>query len=564
MSSIWRLRLLGQFSLDRDGEPIEFFGARKEEELLALLVLGHTLPLPRDELAATIWPGVYRKVARKNLSYNLFVLKKRLAELGAPELILDAGSRALRIAPGISADLWEFNEAVAAATADPARTDALERAISLYNGGLLPQHDFRWVEERQTQVRQRFDSVVELFQEVASPSPIRRDLFEHLPSPAWRPAPPIRDVPPSRELLEDLRALAIGAESGLLSSERTAWLEKIDTAWPQVEELIARALRSGDTTEALDIASRMWRYWLLRGDIASGWQVITKLFANPSAGGLERRARAYHALGMLASYQGDHDIARHHLDGELAIWRDAEDHARRRRDTEPALRQNNEISVGLLRALTGSAIAYYNAGAYELASTAYDQALSIARALGDRDDLIRLLYNRALVALKDQDALVAQRLLHERLSILEASPEDERQGATHAHLASAYMLERDDQRARSHAQLALESLSEDAAPNDRIVALQILGRIAHNDGELGTAIEHFRAALGISHELDSLWWVGSSMRFLALALRDAGEHDEAERHAANARQLLHASGAADELQRFETAWDEGAPEDPLA
>ena len=106
MSSIWRLRLLGQFSLDRDGEPIEFFGARKEEELLALLVLGHTLPLPRDELAATIWPGVYLKVARKNLSYNLFVLKKRLAELGAPELILDAGSRALRIAPGISADLW--------------------------------------------------------------------------------------------------------------------------------------------------------------------------------------------------------------------------------------------------------------------------------------------------------------------------------------------------------------------------------------------------------------------------------------------------------------------------
>jgi len=30
LSSIWRLRLLGQFSLDRDGEPVEFYGARKK------------------------------------------------------------------------------------------------------------------------------------------------------------------------------------------------------------------------------------------------------------------------------------------------------------------------------------------------------------------------------------------------------------------------------------------------------------------------------------------------------------------------------------------------------
>lgn len=126
------------------------------------------------------------------------------------------------------------------------------------------------------------------------------------------------------------------------------------------------------------------------------------------------------------------------------------------------------------------------------------------------------------------------------------------------------MLERDDQRARSHAQLALESLSDDAAPNDRILAFQILGRIAYNAGELDSAIEHFRGALVIAHEMDSLWWVGSSMRYLALALRDVGEHDEAQRHAADARQLLHASGAADELRRFEAAWGEGAPQDPLA
>ena len=256
--------------------------------------------------------------------------------------------------------------------------------------------------------------------------------------------------------------------------------------------------------------------------------------------------------------------ARHHLDAELAIWRTAEDHTRSSRDTEPSLRTHHESSAGLLRALTGSAIAHYNKGAYELASGAYDQALSIARVLDDRDALIRLLYNRALVALKDRDAPLAQCLLHERLSILESASDDERRGATHAHLASAYMLERDDQQARSHAQLALESLSDEAAPNDRILAHQVLGRIAYNVGELDTAIEHFRGALAIAHEMDSLWWVGSSMCYLALALRNAGEKDEAQRHAADARQLLQASGADDELRRFEAEWGVGAPEDPLA
>ncbi len=564
MSSIWKFRLLGQFSLDNDDGPVEFFGNRKDDEILALLVLEHNLPQLRDDIARAIWPDVLLLQARKYLSYNLFFLKKRLSDLGAPNLILDSGSRALRIAPGVVTDLWEFNEAVALATADPTRFDEFERAMSLYNGGLMPKHSFRWLRESQDRVRQRFALTVELFEEVANPSAIRLDLLQQLPPSGRSTAPATRHVPSPRDTLDSLRDLAIGAETGLLSATRTSWLDKIDAAWPQFEELFARASRTGDTGDALDIASRMWRYWLMRIDIATGWRQIAQLFVNPSGGPHARRARAHHALGMLSSYQGDHDVARKHLDAEIAIWREAQGASIRLRATEPVIRQGDEVTAGILRALTGSVIAHYNAGDYESAGTSYDQAIAIARVLDDRDALIRLLYNRALVALKLRDAETAQELLHERLTYLEDGPDDERFGSTHAHLTSAYMLEGDERLARHHAGIALKSLSDHGPHSDRILCHQVLGRIAHNNNQLHESIEHLQAAVSLAQESESLWWTGTSMRYLALVLRDAGELEQAKRYAADTRKLLRAAGADDELRRFEAAWGEGAANDPLA
>ncbi len=564
MSSTWKFRLLGQFSLDNDGGPVEFFGNRKDDELLALLALGHNLPQLRDDIALAIWPDVELLQARKYLSYNLFMLKRRLDALGAPNLILDSGSRALRIAPGVVTDLWEFNVSVAIASADPTRLDEFERAMSLYNGGLLPKHTFLWLREHQDRVRQRFALTVELFEEVAHPSAIRLDLLQQLPPSGRSTAPATRHIPSPQDTLDRLRGLAIGAETGLLSATRTSWLDQIDAAWPQIEELLARANRTGDAGDALDIASRMWRYWLMRSDIATGWRLIAQLFLNLSSGPHARRARAHHALGMLASYQGDHDVAREHLDAELAIWREAQGASIRQRDTEPVIRQKDEVTAGILRALSGSAVAHYNAGDYESAGTSNDQAITIARVLDDRDALIRLLYNRALGALKLRDAATAQELLHERLSYLEDGPDDERFGSTHAHLTSAYMLDVDERLAWHHGEIALKSLSDRGPLSDRILCHQVLGRIAHNNNQLQASVEHLQAAVALARESESLWWTGSSMRYLALALRDAGELELAHRHADDTRKLLRAAGADDELRRFETAWGEGAADDPLA
>jgi DNA-binding SARP family transcriptional activator len=119
------IRLLGQFNLRQQGEPIEI-ASRPAKTLLAYLLLTRGKHHPRERLAGLLWPESMESNARKNLRQALWNLRKSI-----DESYLLADTVSIAFAP--TSDYWLDIGVLE----DPAEQD-LEAAAALYEGELLP------------------------------------------------------------------------------------------------------------------------------------------------------------------------------------------------------------------------------------------------------------------------------------------------------------------------------------------------------------------------------------------------------------------------------------------
>ncbi len=140
------LRMLGAFSMDRDGRPIRF-GYDKMRALLAYLSVEHERPHRRQSLAALFWPEHDKRTALGNLSQALYKLRRALGDRGAEVPLLRVNPQTLQLNP--DAEIWidavEFANLIGACRShthvDPATCgDCLARlsqTASLYRGPFL-------------------------------------------------------------------------------------------------------------------------------------------------------------------------------------------------------------------------------------------------------------------------------------------------------------------------------------------------------------------------------------------------------------------------------------------
>jgi hypothetical protein len=85
----WGLRLLGAFELRKEGEAIDVLGTPGAEHLLARLAIDSPTAVTRNAAAADMFPDVELSKARIKLSSHLFYLRKRLAQIGVPDMVRD-------------------------------------------------------------------------------------------------------------------------------------------------------------------------------------------------------------------------------------------------------------------------------------------------------------------------------------------------------------------------------------------------------------------------------------------------------------------------------------------
>lgn len=185
------VRLLGEFSLSYDGEPIELRSSRLQS-LLAYLILHNAAPQRREYVAFALWPDVDETKARRNLRQLLYRLRKTLPHV---EELVQITRRTLHWSPTVPAtvDVVAFRRASETA----ASIDALRTAIDHYHGILLPGSYDEWLLREREQLRltylntlealivrlervERYEEAIPYARRLLTDEPLREDAYRRL------------------------------------------------------------------------------------------------------------------------------------------------------------------------------------------------------------------------------------------------------------------------------------------------------------------------------------------------------------------------------------------------
>jgi predicted ATPase/class 3 adenylate cyclase len=237
--------------------------------------------------------------------------------------------------------------------------------------------------------------------------------------------------------------LAEASEPGLRGPDLERLLGTLHVEHDNLRGALTWALRADQGDVALRLASALWRFWHLHGDLASGRRWMEQALALPSATARSRiRAKALLAAGSLAYWQLDKPAMSAWYEDALAMFEDLEDEAGiaearydsafglgilgRREEAIEMLRASKALfeKLGDRRAvadsLFGLAVMYRLRGDIELARETGEEALSIHREAGDVFGLIGSLYVVGSAAAKLGDLDTARARFMETLAIEEA------------------------------------------------------------------------------------------------------------------------------------------------
>ncbi len=166
MPSTLHIRLLGDFHLVYGETVVTRLNADRLQSLLTYLLLHRRAPQPRQQLAFLIWPDSTEAQARANLRNLLHQLRRALPD--ADEFI-EIESLTLQWRPGAPfvLDVADFQEALAEAKRaeqageQAAARQALERAVALYQGDLMPGCYDDWIIPIREELRQSLQAALE-------------------------------------------------------------------------------------------------------------------------------------------------------------------------------------------------------------------------------------------------------------------------------------------------------------------------------------------------------------------------------------------------------------------
>jgi len=158
-----RIYLLGDFRLTYDGEPVTAVNTARMQALLAYLLLHRDAPQSRQRLAFLFWPDSTERQARTNLRNLLHLLRRALPDADG---FLQVNGRTVGWLPDtpVTSDVGAFEDALAEvdrAGKPAAERGALERAVALYQGELLPSCYDDWVLPERERLGQAFIGALE-------------------------------------------------------------------------------------------------------------------------------------------------------------------------------------------------------------------------------------------------------------------------------------------------------------------------------------------------------------------------------------------------------------------
>lgn len=166
-----RIRLLGDFALLANDTPISSLDVPRLQSLLAYLALHRGVPQSRSRIAYTLWPDSTDAQAHTNLRNLLFKLRMTLPEVDT-FLVVDRLTLCWQQDTFWSLDVMDFEGAISRAeqarcTQDTAEErQALEEAVKLYQGDLLPSCYDEWIQPERDRLQQTYQGALERLTEL--------------------------------------------------------------------------------------------------------------------------------------------------------------------------------------------------------------------------------------------------------------------------------------------------------------------------------------------------------------------------------------------------------------
>ena len=151
-----RIQLLGEFYLVYGELPVTQIDSPRLQSLLAYLVLHRTTPQSRQHLAFLFWPDSTEAQARNNLRQSLHLLKHALPDA---DHFLQSDVQSVQWLPAapFTLDVAEFEEVLRLTES----VTALQRAVGLYHGELLPGCYDEWILPERERLQQQFIETLE-------------------------------------------------------------------------------------------------------------------------------------------------------------------------------------------------------------------------------------------------------------------------------------------------------------------------------------------------------------------------------------------------------------------
>jgi predicted ATPase len=160
------IRLLANFGLTYNGEPLTHVTSTPMQSLLAYLLLHRDTPQARRHLAYLLWPESTEAQAHTNLRRELHRLRYALPDVDN-FLYVDAKSLLWRPNAPYSLDVADFEATCAQVDQATEAGDeaslriALEKAVALYPGDLLPNCYDDWIMPERERLSQLFARLLE-------------------------------------------------------------------------------------------------------------------------------------------------------------------------------------------------------------------------------------------------------------------------------------------------------------------------------------------------------------------------------------------------------------------
>jgi LuxR family maltose regulon positive regulatory protein len=424
----------------------------------------------------------------------------RIVQL-SPDALLARLNRPLAVLTDGAADLPERQQTLRA-TLDwsyqllPPAEQALFRQLAVFAGSwTLQAAEAVGASDGGEEVMQRLGSLVEkslLRRTWLEPDEPRFDMLETIREYARRLLVEAGDEGVARRRLADYyRGLAETAEPALLGVDHGSWLALLVSEQDNIRAVLAWTLRVSEIEHGLAIASAIWHFWWVRGQLGEGQRWLDELLAVAEHAGASAgaRAKALNAAGGLALGIGDYERARQRYEQSVALGTAQNDGSRiaiglhnlgylaaEQRDAERAV-ACVEASLARSRTLGDTALlavglttlgeAARQQGDLRRAVALLEQGLALLRQLGNQLWQVAALRHLAEVARDRSDWLGAEARYKEALRVCQG-------------LGDGYPL---------GVARCLEGLAEIAVHNGRAAhAARLLGAATRLRAEIGAPV----------------------------------------------------------------------------